>query len=117
MFRKASEKYVVLQDALPIEEQWAIERAVIHVMPAAKPPAHFVTRLREDLVAEARLQQAAQQERTGQALKLFGLLGGGLISVIGGLLVWLLVQRGSEKAPLVDTLRGPTPSDLSLSGA
>jgi hypothetical protein len=111
MFRRAGEKYIILQDLIPVEEQWAIERAVIQVLPMVKPSQHFVAQLSEDLLAEAMRQsagvrqQATRQRNTAQLLKLLGLLGGGLISVIGGMSIWLLVRRSDEEKSLRE--RGP----------
>jgi hypothetical protein len=117
MFWRARDKYVMLQDLMPIEEQWAIERAVVQVMPAEAPSQRFVVQLSEDLLVEARRQQAARQKNTGQVLRLLGYLGGGLLPVIGGILILLLVNRKDERTPLMDALRGSAPSDLALSGA
>lgn len=117
MFRRASDKYVLLQDLVPVEEQRAIERAVVQVMPTETPSYHFVSRLSEDLLAEARQQQAIRERNAGQLLRLFGYLGGGMIPVIGGILIWLLVRRNDDREPLLDALRGPSQSDLSLSSA
>ena len=117
MFRRAGERYVMLQDLIAIEDQQAIGQAVVQVMPTAAPSQHFVNQLSENLLAEARRQQAIRQKNTGRLLKLFGFLGGGLIPVVGGIVVWLLVHRGDERAPLIEALRRPAQSDLSLSSA
>ncbi|MGC9520441.1 MAG: hypothetical protein ACP5HG_00995 [Anaerolineae bacterium] len=106
MFRRSSEKYAVLQEHIPLHEQEAIERAVVTVMPPVKPSQAFVNRLGRDLVEEARRQHETNQERAKQAFRLFGFLSGGLFSLVGGIVIWLLLHRESKKSL----------SDLSLSG-
>ncbi len=106
MFRRSSEKYVVLQEYVPLREQQAIERAVVTVMPPVEPSQAFVNRLGHDLVEEARRQHETSQQQVNQAFKLFGFLSGGLFSLVGGILLWLLLNREPGK---------PLP-DLSLSG-
>jgi hypothetical protein len=106
MFWRSSEKYVVLQDHVPVEEQRAIARAVITVMPSEKPSQAFVERLSQDLVAEARQQEAARHQQVNQTMRLFGFLGGGLLSAVTGIVIWLVVRQDHKE----------TGSELSLAG-
>ena len=106
MFWRSSEKYVVLQDHVPVGEQRAIARAVVTVMPSEKPSQAFVDQLSRDLMAEARQQEAARHQQVNQTMRLFGFLGGGLLSVVTGILIWLLVRHDHDEAG----------SELSLAG-
>ncbi|MCU0522438.1 MAG: hypothetical protein MUF84_17315 [Anaerolineae bacterium] len=104
---KSNEKYVVLQDFVPVAEQRAIAAAVVAVMPSEKPSQVFVDQLSRDLLAEARQRASTRRQGAGQAVRVLGWVGGGILSVITGVLIWLLVQRSHEThAP-----------ELTLSGA
>ena len=117
MFWRSSEKYVVLQDHVPVDEQQAIARAVVRVMPHEEPSQSFVNQLSHDLIAEARRLHAIRQKNTSQTLRLFGVLGGGLVSVLGGILIWLLVSHNHNGEGRAPRLGKPARSDLSLSSA
>lgn len=97
MFRRMSEKYVVLQDAVPLSEQRAIGRAVVDVLPPVRPSQAFVTQLSRDLVAEARRQKIAHPEKTNQLLQILGYVSGGIFSMLGGIVIWLLIQRNHDQ--------------------
>lgn len=97
MFRRASERYVVLQDTVPLLEQRAIERAVIEVLPPVQPSQAFVTQLSRDLVAEARRRQIAHPEKADRVLQILGFLSGGIFSMLGGIVIWLLIQRSHDQ--------------------
>ncbi len=119
MFWRSSERYVVLQDHIPVGEQQAIARAVVYVMPSEGPSQSFINQLSQDLVAEAGRLHAVRLRHTSQTLRLFGFLGGGLVSILGGILIWLLVSRNhDETGPAGAPGFGkPARHDLSLSGA
>ncbi len=119
MFWRSSEKYVVLQDHVPVGEQQAIARAVVYVMPSEGPSQSFINQLSQDLIAEAGRLHAVRLRNTSQTLRLFGFLGGGLISIVGGILIWLLVSHNHDETRPVGAPRlgKPARSDLSLSGA
>jgi len=97
MFNKNAKKYVVLQDYIPLREQRAIERAVVSILPRVRPTRAFVERLNQDLVAEAWRQYETRAAKTNQTLNFLGLFSGGVLSVVGGLTIWLLVRREQEK--------------------
>lgn len=107
MFRRASEKYVVLQDTVPLAEQRAIQRAVIDVLPPVRPSQAFVSQLSRDLVAEARRHQIAHPEKANRVLQILGFLSGGIFSMLGGIAIWFLIQRNQDQRR----------ADLSLSSA
>lgn len=97
MFNRSARKYVVLQDYVPLREQRAIERAVVSALPPVHPTRAFVERLNQDLVADARQQYETRAAKTNQTLNLLGLFSGGVLSVVGGIAIWLLVQREHEE--------------------
>ena len=107
MFRRVSEKYVVLQEAVPFLEQQTIGRAVAVVLPVIRPSQAFVTQLSRDLVAEARSQHMAHPKKVNRLLQVLGFVSGGIFSMLGGIAIWLLIQRNHDR-------RG---SDLRLSSA
>ncbi len=86
--------YVVLQEMLPLQERTAVEDALQEALTPVAPSRAYVTRLGQDLKAAARTRQAAKQEWLP-----LGVVGGGLLSLVGGLIVWLLVQRKKQGAP------------------
>lgn len=95
MFRRIGERYVVLQEHVPLREQQAMERSLVKVLPPVMPSQDFVTRLGHDLVEEARRQQVVQLRHTNQAFRFLGIFGG-LVSVVGGVILWLLLRRDGD---------------------
>jgi len=96
MFNRSARKYVVLQDYVPLREQRAIQRAVVSVLPPVHPTRAFIVQLNQDLVADARRQYETRAAKTNQTLNLLGLFSGGVLSVVGGIAIWLIVQREHE---------------------
>jgi hypothetical protein len=86
--------YVVLQEMMPPQERTAVEDALQEALMPVAPSRAYVTRVGQDLKAAARTRQAAKQEWLP-----LGVVGGGLLSLVGGLIVWLLVQRKKQGAP------------------
>ncbi len=79
-------------------EQAALERALPQVLVVVAPSDKFVAQLGQHLTEAARREAAAEQRRDRQ-LRTAGLVGG-VVSVLGGLVVWLLWRRLHPKAPL-----------------
>jgi len=86
--------YVVLQEMLPPQEQTAAEQALQEVLVPIAPSRAYVTRLGQDLKVAARSKQAAKQSWLP-----LGVVGGGLLSLVGGLILWLLVQHDEQESP------------------
>ncbi len=84
---------LILQD-LPSSEEEALGRAVRAALPYAAPSRRFVEALHRGLVAEAAHQQGAER----QFLRTLGFLGGGLLSIVGGVAIWALWQRRHGQA-------------------
>jgi hypothetical protein len=95
MFRKAK-SYVVIQENVPLTEARAIEHAVVTVLPPVQPSQNFVQQLGADLLEEARHQHTTGRHPS-QALRIFGIVGGGLLPVIGGLVLWMLTRHPKDK--------------------
>jgi hypothetical protein len=86
--------YVVLQEMLPPQEQTAAEQALQEALMPVAPSRAYVARLGQDLKAAARTKQEVKPEWLP-----LGVVGGGLLSLVGGLIVWLLVQRKKQGSP------------------
>jgi hypothetical protein len=98
MFRRSGERYVILQEYMPTRERRAMERALVSVMLPVAPSQSFVDRLSQDLVEEARRQQSAQRRHADQTLRFFGIFGG-LVSVVGGLILWIVLRQERNPEP------------------
>ena len=96
MFGMNRKRYVVLQETVSPDEERAINRAVIRVLPPVEPSQAFVQQLGRDLVAEARRQYTTQPVRGEKLLQILGYISGGIFSLIGGITLWLLIQRNHE---------------------
>ena len=96
--KSKSQHYIVLQENIPAEEEQALGRVVVYTMPPVTPPAAFVEQLGSDLVAEARRHYDVEQRRH-QVTRTVGWVGGGVLSVMGGVALWLFVQRKRAVAP------------------
>jgi len=102
MSRKSSNRYVVLQDYVPVAEQRAIARAVIAALPTERPTPAFVEQLGHDLLTEAR-QRGLSANRAAHVV---GWVAGGVLSLVTGVVIWLLVQRNHEERAPKLTLAG-----------
>jgi hypothetical protein len=98
MFRRSAERYVILQDYIPAREREAMERVLVSVMLPVEPSRAFVDRLSRDLVEEARRQQSLQQRHADQTLRFFGIFSG-LVSIVGGLILWLVLRQDRGPKP------------------
>jgi hypothetical protein len=122
-------KYITLSEEIPFEEKRVLEQSIAKVLVPVLPPESFVRRLRHDLVAEAERQQATKAASDGagafeqrmsrripRILRVIGLVGGGILYVVGGVVVWLLWRnsdelepaRGKVAPPATDSKRSPT---------
>ncbi|MEJ5311410.1 MAG: hypothetical protein WHX52_16740 [Anaerolineae bacterium] len=115
-FRK---KYIQLGQGILPHEQTLLEQSIQAALTPMWPTERFVAELERDLLEEAR-----RQERAGQGLRIAGWIGGGLLSIAGGILLWVLWQRHqtqpndskarmtSKRRPLFGTpkLAGVTPA-------
>ena len=96
--KSRAQRYIVLQENIPAEEEQALGQVVVHTMPPVAPPAAFVEQLGSDLVAEARRHYDVEQRRH-HLTRTVGWVGGGVLSVVGGVALWLFVQRKREGVP------------------
>jgi len=99
--KSRAHRYIVLQESIPAEEEQVLGQVVAHAMPSVAPPAAFVEQLGDDLVAEARRHYDVEQRRH-RVTRTVGWVGGGVLSVVGGVALWFFVQRkrgGVEGAP------------------
>lgn len=96
--KSRAHQYIVLQENIPAEEEQALGQYVARVMPPVVPAAAFVEQLGSDLVAEARRHYDVEQRRH-RVTRTVGLVGGGVLSVVGGVALWWFVQRKRADAP------------------
>jgi len=96
--KSKAQAYIVLQESVPAEKEHVLEQVVVHALPPVAPPATFVEQLGSDLVAEARRHYDVEQRRH-RVTRTVGWLGGGVLSVVGGVALWLFVQRKRTPAP------------------
>ena len=90
-------------DLTPAEED-RLGEAVTEVLASVTPTAAFVTNLGQQL-AQATQRELESQKRREQGLRIAGLVGGGVISIVGGLAVWLIWQKQHH----ADGQPGPRP--------
>lgn len=96
--KSKAQHYIVLQENIPAEEEQALGQVVVRAMPPVAPPAAFVEQLGSDLIAEARRHYDVEQRRH-HVTRTVGWVGGGVLSVVGGVALWLFVQRRRAVAP------------------
>lgn len=84
-FRK---KYIQLGQGILPHEQTLLEQSIQAALTPMWPTERFVAELERDLIEEAR-----RQERMGQGWRIASWIGGGLLSIAGGILLWTLWQR------------------------
>ena len=90
--RSKSKAYIVLQENISSEEEAALKQAVKDALPVVFPSRAFVAELGRNLVAEARQRQDTEQQRH-QVARTVGIVGGGVLSVVGGFAIWFFMQR------------------------
>jgi hypothetical protein len=102
-------KYIILGESFLPREKQALEHSISVALVPASPSEFFVSDLEQQLIDEAKRHQQDQQALL-QGLRVVGLIGGGLLSVVGGVLMWLLWRKhqpqDSEKQ-LIDATRTP----------
>ena len=90
------------QEAFGLAEQAALEGALANAMFVVAPSDKFVAQLGQHLADSAKREGEAERRRE-QRLRTAGVVGG-VFSVIGGLVVWLLWRKRHNKAPLTPAL-------------
>ncbi len=83
-------RYITLQDSLSEQEQAQLAQAITAALPPQQPSEAFVRELERRLLLAARRQAAMTVARHEQPR--LGIIGGGMISVVGGLAVWLYLN-------------------------
>ncbi len=96
--KSRAQRYIVLQESMPAEEEQALRQVVVCDMPPVVPSPAFVEQLGSDLVAEARRHYDVEQRRH-RVTWTVGLVGGGALSVVGGVALWFFVWRKRAIAP------------------
>jgi hypothetical protein len=85
-----------------LAEQAELEGALANAMFVAAPSDQFVTQLGQHLAQAAKREAEAERLRE-QRLRTASVVGG-VVSVLGGLVVWLLWRKRHNKAPLTPAL-------------
>lgn len=90
-------KYIQLGQGILPHEQTLLEQSIRGALTPMLPTDRFVVELERDLIQEAK-RQARYAQNVGQGWRIAGWVGGGLLSIAGGILVWtLLRQRQTQK--------------------
>ncbi len=93
-------KYIQLGEGLLPREQHWLEHSIQAALTPILPPEQFVADLERELIQEAQRQAQVAQD-AGRGWRIAGWIGGGLLSIAGGILVWTLLRqrtrRGSDQ--------------------
>lgn len=84
-FRKA---YIPLAQRVSPQEQRTLERSICETLATTAPAETFVAELEQGLLTEAR-RQYHYPLYSWRWLGVAGLVGGGLLSIVGGMWMWL----------------------------
>ncbi len=106
---KLGATYIALNEnrASPVsaaEEAWVAE-AVRQALPPVVPSLYFVAALESELLREAARRQLVHQ-RLRQVVGFLGLLGGGIFSLVGGILLWRSWQQKAAEGTSQGNLAG-----------
>jgi hypothetical protein len=85
-------RYIQLGQGILPREQMLLEQSIQAVLSPTLPTDRFVVELERELIHEARRQERYEQNM-GRGLRVIGFIGGGLLSIAGGILMWMLWQR------------------------
>ncbi len=96
--------YIRLGTNMLPEEQRALEHSIREALQPEWPTDLFVLNLEQELMEEAQPQDQ-KPHRLMQDLRVFGLVGGGLLSIAGGVLMWVLWR---QSRPASDTPARPS---------
>ncbi len=101
--------YVILNEGLvsPVSaaEAELVAEAVRQVLPLVVPSLYFVAALESELLQEAARRQSIHQ-RLRQLTSFLGILGGGILSLVGGILLWRSWQQKETEGTLQGNLAG-----------
>lgn len=91
--------YVRLGINMQSEERRSLENSIRNALQPTLPAELFVSELEQELMQEAH-QHSRTPHRLRSDLRVFGLVGGGILSIAGGVLMWTLLRqnRSSEDA-------------------
>ncbi len=92
MLFSRKKKYIQLGQGLLSHEQEWLEQSIQAALPPVLPTDRFLIELEDELVREAE-RQLRREHDLDPGLRLLGFIGGGLLSIAGGILVWALWQR------------------------
>lgn len=80
---------------MALDEQRALEHALAQALaPVHEPSASFVEALEQELVLEAERQHAKQQ-----LLQTLGIVGGGVLTIVAGVVGYVLLRRQQKEKP------------------
>lgn len=97
-------RYIRLGTNMLSEEQHALEHSIREALQPTWPTDLFVLELEQELMGEAR-RQNQDPRRLSHDLRVFGLVGGGLLSIAGGVLMWVLWR---QNRPVSDASSRPS---------
>ncbi|HOT92512.1 MAG TPA: hypothetical protein PLJ78_10910 [Anaerolineae bacterium] len=89
-------KYIQLGEGLLPREQHWLEHSIQAVLTPVLPPEQFVADLERELIQESQRQVSATQD-TARGWRVASWIGGGLLSIAGGILVWALLRQKARQ--------------------
>jgi hypothetical protein len=87
-----SKKYIQLGQGILPREQKLLEQSIQAALSPMLPTDRFVVELERDLIQEA-MRQERYVSNAERGWRLVGFIGGGLLSIAGGILVWVIWQH------------------------
>lgn len=94
-FRKT---YIQLGQNIPLYERKTLEHSISTALRPAMPNATFVSELEQELIAKAE-RHYRNQVNALQGLRVIGLIGGGVLSIVGGVLMVVLWRQRQTENP------------------
>lgn len=92
--------YIRLGQRVSFQEQAVLERNIPAVLTPVRPVETFVSDLERELITAAQRQQR-EQVQFWRGVRTLGMIGGGLLSVVGGVFMWVVWRQhpGSDGQP------------------
>ncbi len=99
IFKTRKARYITLGNTLQDGHEAMLARTLLAVLPPVKPQTAFVTLLEQEL-RQAAQQQANATRSLNTLANAMGIVGGGALSIVGGVLLWRHWQHQRDrKAP------------------
>ena len=87
--------YIPLGRRVSPQTQDRLERTIPKVLMPVNPSEIFISELESDLIAAAK-QQYREQAQFWRGMRTVGMIGGGLLSIVGGVFMWMRLRQRRE---------------------